>query len=103
MQPSDWNTSYAKALGLFIDGSIERDEDFYIAFNAHFDALPFTIPCELQRPWLLVLSTAGPEMETVEKSLTHDTLVVDARSIVILRSASRELRFDDPFTNSIAN
>ncbi len=72
MSEDDWNTGYAKSFGVFfngqapgvVDGRGEQltDDDFYIAFNAHFEPLRFTIPHHLPGDFVIVANTAefGP-------------------------------------------
>jgi glycogen operon protein len=61
MTGDDWNTPWAKAVGMYIDGFDvdDPDDDFYLAFNAHSDAVRFTIPRELGHQWRLVMDTSG--------------------------------------------
>ncbi|MDX2023684.1 MAG: glycogen debranching protein GlgX [Deltaproteobacteria bacterium] len=57
MSEDDWNASFAKSLGVFLNGrgiqsTDERgfkvvDDDFYLLFNAHWDPLPFVLPAAL--------------------------------------------------------
>ena len=68
----DWNTEYAKSFGVFFHGQAAGvvdsrgeqliDDNFYIAFNAHFEPLTFTIPQYLPGEFLIVANTAetGP-------------------------------------------
>jgi glycogen operon protein len=60
MTTDDWNTPWAKAIGIFLDGSAaeERDNDFYIAFNADREPVEFIIPHELGNAWKVVVQTA---------------------------------------------
>ena len=46
MTADDWNTPWAKAIGVHLDGSRlqDPDDDFYIAFNSHSQPLNFTMP-----------------------------------------------------------
>jgi glycogen operon protein len=72
MSEDDWKTGYAKTLGVFlnglapgvVDGRGEQltDDNFYVAFNAHFEALTFTIPEHLKGNYLVVIDTneSGP-------------------------------------------
>jgi glycogen operon protein len=85
MSEEDWQAGFAKSLGVFLNGSgistpSERgepvlDQSFYVMFNAHHEALDFTMPEEKWgRRWAVVLNTAdegdhlaeedlGPELE----------------------------------------
>jgi glycogen operon protein len=65
MTGADWNTPWAKAIGLFLDGSraAEPDDDFYIAFNSHSEPLQFKIPPGLGCRWRFVFSTAAGRVQ----------------------------------------
>src|SRR6185369_14016649 len=63
MSGEDWNTPWAKAIGMYLHGN-NREEDFFIAFNAHSEPVQFTIPRRLGRLWHLVLHTAGCALYT---------------------------------------
>jgi len=60
MTTDDWNTQWAKAIGMYLPGFAleDPDDDFYIAFNAHCEAVEFTMPRELGRSWRVVIDTA---------------------------------------------
>ena len=68
MNDDDWRASYAKALGVFLNGeeiaSTDRrgrrvlDDSFYIIFNAGSEPLSFCMPAEMEsRSWQCVLNT----------------------------------------------
>ena len=68
MSDEDWRVSYARALGVFLNGKgiLSRDpqgqrvvdDSFYILFNAHHEAMEFSLPSSLaDARWELVLST----------------------------------------------
>jgi isoamylase len=61
MTDHDWNTPWAKAMAMFLNGSCvgETAHDVYIAFNSHCEPLDFTIPRKLGRRWRAVVYTAG--------------------------------------------
>jgi isoamylase len=61
MSAADWNTPWVRAVGMFLEGSAsdDRDGDFYIAFNAHFEAVEFTIPHHVGRFWQPMLYTGS--------------------------------------------
>jgi isoamylase len=100
MHFSDWNTSYAKALGMFLSGSGVGDDDFYLAFNAHYEALLFTMHCELKGEWTVVLNTAQAVVDALKPSLSHDPFWVEARSILVLRAPSRSIVAPEVFDMS---
>ena len=68
MTEDDWHAAFAKGLGVFLNGEGiagsdprgERivDDDFYVVFNAHHEALEFTLPAVFgERPWTTVIDT----------------------------------------------
>jgi glycogen operon protein len=68
MSDEDWQAGYAKSLGVFLNGDAiptpnergERivDKSFYVMFNAHYEAVTFTLPEEKWgRRWTEVFNT----------------------------------------------
>ena len=86
MTADDWNTSYAKAVGMFLSGASadEPDADFFIAFNAHSEALQFTIPNELGHTWSIVLDTDDYQIDLVDQLPNITTFPVTAHSLLVL-------------------
>ena len=98
MSEENWNQDFAKSLGVFLNGRGLRavgtkgeqivDDSFYIIFNAHHDALPFTLPHErFGRTWIKVLDTAAGLIDEEGKETFEpgDTIQVDGRSVVVLK------------------
>ncbi len=77
MSDEDWNTGFAKSIGVFLNGegipSPDRwgrrvvDDDFYLVLNGHYDPLVFTMPDALARggTWRRVLDTSSPGAQAV--------------------------------------
>jgi glycogen operon protein len=99
MADKDWAMSFAKSLGVFLNGEGiaepdargERvvDDSFYLLFNAHYEPLAFTLPAQRwgQR-WVKVLDTTDLlPAEGEERFAARQTLQVEARSLVVLRRA----------------
>jgi isoamylase len=82
MTADDWNTPWAKAIGMFLDGSGADDDDFYIAFNAHREPVEFTIPGELGCFWRVVVHTASAPVHPVGLS-KGIAFCVDAHSLLV--------------------
>jgi isoamylase len=75
MTPDDWQTGYAKSLGVFPNGDALPDPDrhgrrlsddtFLLLFNAHYDEVSFLLPGEkMGQQWLTHVDTAastGPQ------------------------------------------
>jgi isoamylase len=102
MSEEDWRAGFARSLGVFLNGRAiptpdergERiyDESFYVIFNAHHEALPFTLPDERWgTSWVTVFDTAGNGthfMREGDTGLTFApgaTVDVQAWSVVLLR------------------
>jgi isoamylase len=71
MTDNDWNTGYAKALGVFLNGDAisepdprgerVRDDTFLLLFSADSQPVTFTLPAARFGPhWTVVLDTASP-------------------------------------------
>ncbi|OQP62253.1 glycogen debranching protein GlgX [Niastella populi] len=99
MRDEQWNEGYAKSLGLYLNGLGLRcldekgrkltDKDFYLLFNAHHEALEFTLPPEkFGSKWFKLLDTS------TDNELVQDPgnalgpagkYLVQARSLVLLQ------------------
>jgi glycogen operon protein len=100
MSDAQWQESYAKSLAYFLNGhdlaevgqrgEIIDDDDFLLLFNAHFEALTFTIPpARYGEAWEVVVDTATAVLEPEGPQLKPgDTREVEARSLVVLRASS---------------
>jgi isoamylase len=88
MTAEDWNTPWAKAIGMFLNGSAsdDRDDDFYIAFNCHSEPIVFAIPCELGRLWRVVLDTTGNAIQPAALSKGIG-FCVEAHSLIVVARA----------------
>ncbi len=99
MEEHDWQASFAKTLGVFLNGDGLREPDprglpmrsgtFFLVFNAHHEALEFVLPEERWgRRWQLVLDTArddgtGPGA-TGEQYKAGEPIAVTDRAFVLL-------------------
>jgi isoamylase len=96
MSEEDWQTAYAKSLGVFLNGQAipspdpkgepVTDDSFYVLLNAHHEPVPFVLPGHWGRRWEKVLDTCEPRgsrgiFEAGEQ------VRVEARSLVVLRHA----------------
>ncbi|MDQ6773188.1 MAG: glycogen debranching protein GlgX [Candidatus Dormibacteraeota bacterium] len=93
MSQDDWRAGFAKTLAIFLNGEEIaapdphgrriQDDSFFILFNAHYDAIRFTLPRGLYgRRWKRVLDTADPRPRFYRAG--GAVPVVD-RSVVVLR------------------
>ncbi|MCA9581591.1 MAG: glycogen debranching enzyme GlgX, partial [Myxococcales bacterium] len=101
MSDEDWRVSFARALGVFLNGDGiassdvrgERvlDDSFYILFNAHHGPLEFRLPKVLNTaPWHTVVSTAAGPIPDVGRFMAGDQLQVPSRSITVLQRFREE-------------
>jgi len=98
MTDEDWQIGYARTVGMFLNGKAiptpdERgepliDDSFYLVFNAHYEAIEFTLPAPAcgQR-WMKVIDTSDPVPDLREhNTLPAQTQIrVAAHSVVVLR------------------
>jgi isoamylase len=94
MEPEDWDTEYARSLGVFLNGQGIRgrgargerivDQHFIVLFNASDDGVEFTIPGDdFSTSWETVVDTAASP--TTEIRSPGDTVIVTGKSTVVLR------------------
>ena len=95
MSDEDWNHHFAKSLAIYLNGrglhltgpkgeSIV-DDSFYLIFNAHYDALEFSLPSpKYGKQWMKILDTSLTEPSNEEYN-ANDILVVKGRSITVLQ------------------
>ncbi|MDX6202142.1 MAG: isoamylase, partial [Frankiales bacterium] len=96
MDDDDWDSGFAKSLGVFLNGKAIRspdsrgepvvDDSFLMLFNAHDQPVEFTAPSEeFGESWLIEVDTATP-IDDEERTLKPGTvLAVEGRSLVVLR------------------
>ena len=99
MTEGDWGQGFAKSVGVFLNGQGiaypdargERvtDASFYALFNAHHEALGFTLPArDWGERWVVVLDTTKPLPEESDRIVkTGEQVQVQARSLMLLRRA----------------
>jgi len=110
MTSSDWNSGYAKALAVCVNGDAitepgprgERitDADFILLINAHSDAVTFSIPPSIGSPgvsWQVIVDTGAPQPvaspaggelggESVAEPGSAFGVEVAAHAMIVLRS-----------------
>jgi len=93
--PDDyWNDHQARSLGVYMNGrgikttgpagEVVIDDNFYIAFNGHTEAMEFTLPpARYGNNWARVIDTASNLFDEDSKELLHaaDSFTVESRSI----------------------
>jgi len=99
MREEDWQTGFAKSLGVFLNGDAigERDPrgeairgaSFYLIFNAHSDPVAFRLPrASIGAEWCLELDTAAPSAEPgAWQTQAEAELKVEGGSVLVLRRA----------------
>jgi len=97
MSELNWNQSYAKSMGIFMNGlgihskgprgEHTYDDSFYLMFNAHHESLIFKLPeTKWADHWIKVLDTAESKIaEEGDVFKAGNKLKVEARSIIVLR------------------
>ncbi|MFO8085943.1 MAG: glycogen debranching protein GlgX [Desulfobacterales bacterium] len=99
MVEENWEHGYAKSLGIFLNGATIPnpnprgepviDDNFYIIFNAHHEPLNFTLPdSRWGEHWLKELDTETGFTENEESFRAGDQLMIEGRSLVVLRHVS---------------
>ncbi|MBA2443344.1 MAG: glycogen debranching protein GlgX [Rubrobacter sp.] len=97
MSDEEWDTSFARSLGLKISGAAgedssprglpEPDDDFLLLFNAHHEEVPFTLPADAgEARWEPLVDTSrqgGANPEGFYKPGSEYPL--QARSLAVLR------------------
>jgi glycogen operon protein len=96
MSDEDWNAGYTQCLGVRFPGDLigdvnERGEpitgdSIVLLVNAHYEAIPFTLPSRDEEPeWERLIDTADPEAEAMKRK-GGEQYEIKGRSMVILRS-----------------
>jgi glycogen operon protein len=96
MSEDDWNSGFAKSLGVFFNGeeipSTDRrgervtDDTFYVVFNAHSEALVFRLPKRMWgKRWVLDITTSSVPGGDPPVFEAREELIVDAHSLLVLR------------------
>jgi len=96
MSEENWGEGHAKSLGIFINGDTipnpnthgdpVTDASFYLIFNAHREALAFTLPEKRWgERWALLLDTARGWIDAAAPHAAGARLEVAPRSIVLLQ------------------
>ena len=105
MKREDWDFAFGKALMVYLNGNAitepdsrgQRisDDSFIMMFNAHYEAIEFTLPDQwLGAKWDVLIDTTEPLGYPVDKEALEagTTLVVPARSTVVLKQIEPPVR-----------
>ncbi len=95
MTPADWETGYARAIGMYLDGeavppngigSEVLDDSFLLFFNAGDDPIGFSIPSGLRpEPWHVEIDTADPTVDGTATVADGESVAVESYAMVVLR------------------
>lgn len=96
MNEEHWGEWFAKSLAIFINGDTIpnpnargepiTDNSFYLIFNAHYEALEFTLPAKRWgEHWRMLLDTAQGWIDGAPPLRTGAKLKVTARSVILLQ------------------
>ena len=95
MNGGDWQTNYAKTIGVFLNGDAlpwqdprghpVRSASFFMVFNAHHEPIDVTFPAEQWgKEWTAMIDTAVAHRPE-ELRLPGDARRVEARSFVLFK------------------
>ncbi len=95
LEQPDWSF-YSHSIALTLSGQEQGDDDIHMIFNAYWQPLEFELP--LRRPdcpWRRVVDTDRPSPDDIlppgqEQPISTNTLVVGARSVVVLISCNKK-------------
>ena len=100
MSEEDWQVGFVKSIAVFLNGDALRDlddtgerlrdESFLLVFNAHHEALPYTMPPEaFGGEWSVVVDTTTELGEHQRTLAAGEVLEMAARSLMVLARSSR--------------
>lgn len=95
MTDEHWNTSFAKSLGIYLNGKgIHNlsskgepiiDDSFYVIFNAHHESLEYILPEEKYgKEWRKILDTFDGVIGEGQTFQSGEKITVEGRSIILL-------------------
>jgi glycogen operon protein len=99
MTDEDWESGFAKSLGVYLNGygipdrdvrgQRVTDDSFVLFFNAHYEPIDFTLPQkDFGASWVPVIYTAEDAIEEPKPQDAGATITVDARSVMVLQAHS---------------
>jgi isoamylase len=98
MTGEDWGSGFAKSVAVFLNGHGIPDRDvrgqpvtddsFLLCFNAHHEAIEFTLPPkEFGAAWRPVIDTEAGIADAHERIAAAGTVSVGARALIVLEPA----------------
>jgi isoamylase len=98
MTAADWSDPARRAVGLLLAGNAIdaktdlgdplSDDTFFLALNASESSVGFVIPGSGTSPWEVVVDTATSRIPVMRRLAANDSLVLVAKSLVLLRKPS---------------
>jgi isoamylase len=96
MTDDDWTAGFSRSMAVFLNGAAiaepdergepVRDDNFMLLFNAHDEAVDFTLPdASFGELWSAALDTAVPDVEGRAEVKAGATIPVEGRSLLVLR------------------
>jgi glycogen operon protein len=96
MTDEDWNVSYARSLGVFLNGAgigapdargaRILDDSFFLVFNAHYEPLSFALPGRSWGvSWREIIRTAAGRVQDGPIRRGGEQVQADARELVVLQ------------------
>ncbi len=112
MAPEDWDSGFGRSISVFLNGQGIQgrdtrgqriiDANFLLYFNAHDEAVKFTIPSEeYGAAWDEVIDTAGKYADS-DKIPAGAAISIEAKSMVVLRAHSQVEDLDHSVAASLA-
>ena len=112
MSADAWQTGYARCLGVQLAGDLIGDSDergeplwgdsILLLMNAHYEAMPFTIPTRGEgAPWERLLDTADPSAAAMACP-AGQPYTLQGRSMVVLRTAAPQQEETPPVATTAA-
>ena len=102
MSSNDWQVGFAKSVMVYMNGKAIPsvgprgeaiiDDTFLLCFNAHYEAMPFTLPdSAFGTRWLRVIDTFDPDLQSPPPPTEpRSVLTVQDRSLVVLQLADHQ-------------
>lgn len=95
MTEEHWNNDFAKSLGVYLNGmgihwvdpkgEKITDDHFYVIFNAHFEALEYTLPpAKYSKCWTKVIDTSNDQWTSGESYKAGSVITAEGRSVIVL-------------------
>jgi len=99
MTEEDWGSGFGRSVAVYLngqgipdrDGRGERvvDDSFMLCFNAHHEAIEFTVPpANYGKGWQVVVDTEYPTLPDLEPVEAAGSITVNARALVVLKATN---------------